>query len=324
MKLEKKLSEEMFRFYLQSSQNFRFPFFDPENPYRRSGIFDRLEDSVMKAGDHFRKHYGEHFISINLRGSWLRGIPIEEDDIDLLFIVRNIPEDEQELILEKCRSILRKDSPSYKICQDREEGGIKIEPISFLDLAKAEVIFNRFLYGLKRLIQPNKYSRRDSFQDSYFGSRLREKLVLFVKSGILIPYVGWIFGKDRKKQVFAAFERFLPLPTKPLNIYTEQEIDFAKEVIRLIFIARNLIYPSIRRKEFYRNSDFDPTQATDEAVKLYRPIESLEIIHARAVLNYIFTVRVEQFLLGKSHIKERVEKFSATYDKLVDYILHSA
>ena len=314
----------MFRFYLQSSQNFRFPFYDPENPYRRSGIFDRLEDSVLKAGDHLRKQYGERFISINLRGSWLRGIPIEEDDIDLLFIIRNVPEDEKNLILETCRAILTKDNPGYKVCQDREEGGIKVEPISFLDLAEVDVIFNTFLYGLKRLVQPSKLSRRDSFQDSFFGSKLREKLLIFVQSGILIPYVGWIFGKDRKKEVFSELERFLPLPTKPLNVYTEQEIDFAKEVIRQTFIARNLVYPSIRRKEFYGNSDFDPSQSIHEAQKLYRSLESLEVIHAKAVLNYAFTVRVERSLLGKSRIRERVEKFAATYDRLIDYILHSA
>lgn len=323
MELEKKLTEKMFRFYLGSSQKYRFPFFDPENPYRKSGMFVGIENSVLEAGDRLRKQYGENFVSINMRGSWLRGIPIKEDDIDLLFIVRNLPKNEEKFILKTCRSILKKENPNYKVCHPKMEGGIKVEHISFLDLAEVDLIFNKFLYGLKRFIQPTKNSKRDSYQDSYFGSKQREKLVLFLKSGILIPYVGWIFGKDRKREVFDALERFLPIPTKPLKIYSEQEIDFAKEVIRQIFIARNLVYPSIRRKEFYQDSDFDPSKAMDEALKLYWTLEPLEVVHARALLNYVYTVRVEQFLLGKSQIKGRVEKFAATYDRLVDYILQS-
>jgi len=312
----------MFRFYLRSSYDFRFPFFDPENPYRKSGIFDRFEDSVLNAGDLLRKHYGERFIAINLRGSWLRGIPVEEDDIDLLFIVRSITQEEKEHILETSRFLLAKDDPSYMVCQSKMEEGIKVEPISFFDLAEADVILNTFLYGLKRSIRPDTDSQRDSFQDSYFGSKLREKLVVFIKSGILIPYVGWIYGKERKKEVFAELERFLPVPTKPLKIYAEQEVDFAKEVIREIFVARNLVYPSLRRQEFYGDSDFDASQALDEAVNLYRCIGPLEVIHARAVLNYVFTARVERHLFGTSRVRERVEKFAASYDRLVDYILH--
>ena len=89
--LYKKVTEKKLRLYLESSTHFRFPFFDPENPYRKNSLFLHLEETVMEAGSKFQKEYGQNFVSINLRGSWLRGIPLEEDDIDLLFIIRNLP-----------------------------------------------------------------------------------------------------------------------------------------------------------------------------------------------------------------------------------------
>ena len=74
--LEKSVTEENLRFYLESSTRFRFPFYDPENPYRKNGLFVHLEETVMEAGEKFQNDYGENFVSINLRGSWLRATTI--------------------------------------------------------------------------------------------------------------------------------------------------------------------------------------------------------------------------------------------------------
>ena len=87
IKLKKSISKEQIYFYLKSCKYFRFPFFDPSNCYRRDGLFGQLEDTLNLVGVKMKEEYGDNFVSINLRGSWLRGIPIAGDDLDVLFIV---------------------------------------------------------------------------------------------------------------------------------------------------------------------------------------------------------------------------------------------
>ena len=59
-----------------------------------------------------------------------------------------------------------------------------------------------------------------------------------------------------------------------------------------------------------------------EAMALYRSLEPLEEVHARAVINYIYIAKIEEKLLGRKLAHERVEKFAPSYDKLVHDILH--
>jgi len=321
-KLPKKTTEEIFRFYLQSSTHFRFPYFDPENPYRKNGLFTHLEDTLMEAGEKLHECYGKNFISINLRGSWLRGIPLEDDDIDLLFIVRGLPQEVRKHILEYCRTILRKKHQIYKVCEGKIEGGVKVEPINFFDLEKTAFILKSFMYGLDHFLRDEARKDRNGFQDSFFGSKMKEKLLDFLKSGILIPYVGWIYGKWKKKEVFGELARLLPVPTKPVGIYSEHEISATKEILRKVFIARNLIYPSQKIQHFVDLSITDARIFMNEALELYRSLEPLESIHSRAVLNYIYTAEIELKLFGKRLIKDRVERFAGNYNNLVHYILN--
>jgi hypothetical protein len=320
--LEKTVTEEKFRFYLESSTRFRFPFYDPENPYRKNGLFVHLEETLMEAGEKFQNDYGENFVSINLRGSWLRGIPLEDDDIDLLFIVRDLPEKERTFILEYCRQILIKRNGIFRVCEGKEEDGIRVDPISFFNMGDVFTTMNTFMYGLGQFLEDSTRNYRDSHQDSFFGSRLQEKLVQFLKSGILIPYVGWIYGKWKKKEVFAELSQYLPIPSAKTGLYAKEEVEETKEILRQTFIARNLIYPAINLKKFVSLSDIDIPEAKKEAVALYRSLEHLERIHARAIMNYLYTSAIESKLFGQRLIKKRVMKFSGNYDKLVDYILH--
>jgi hypothetical protein len=134
--------------------------------------------------------------------------------------------------------------------------------------------------------------------------------------------VGWIYGKWKKKEVFAELSNYLPIPSAKTGIYQNEEVDETKEILRQTFIARNLIYPAINLKKFVSLSEVDIPEAKKEATALYRSLESLERIHARAITNYLYTSAIELKLFGQRTIKKRVERFSGHYDKLVDYILH--
>lgn len=306
---------------MDSSRHFKFPFFDPENPYRKNGLFGHLEDTLMEAGGTFQREYGGNFISINLRGSWLRGIPLEDDDIDLLFIIRDLPEEEHSNIQTYCRKVLREKNHLYRVCEGKVEEGVWVDPITFLDMAKVPAIMSLFMYGLRHFLEDDQRKQRDRYQDSFFGSKLQEKLSKFVQSGILIPYVGWIYGKWRKKEVFDEIAPFLPIPSKKAGLYEEEEVDQTKEILRQTFIARNLIYPAIKLKEFVAPCEIYIAEFKEEALVLYRSIEPLKGIHARAVINYLYASAIEFKLFGQRLIKERVKKFAGHYDKLVHHIL---
>lgn len=320
--LPKRTTEAKFRFYLLSSVNFRFPFYDPTNPYRKNDLFTQLEDTLIEAGETLQKEYGDNFVSINLRGSWLRGIPLEDDDIDLLFIVRDLPKREQDQILKYCRSTLRKKREIYRVCEGKEEGSVKVEPINFFNLSEISLIFNSFMYGLNQFLEQDSRRERDVFQDSFFGSKMREKLLAFLKSGILVPYVGWIYGKAKKKDVFDELAKYLPIPSQNTGIYSAKDVSATKGIIRKAFIARNLIYPSTKIEHFVRLSASDISVFMEEALELYEALRPLRRIHSQAVLNYIYTSELELKFFGRRMIVDRVEKFAGSYNKLVDYILH--
>jgi hypothetical protein len=280
-----------------------------------------LEETLMEAGAKFENEYGQNFVSINLRGSWLRGIPLEDDDIDLLFIIRDLPMKEQFYIQSYCRQVLREKNQVYKVCEGKEEDGRRVDPISFLDLNQLPTIMGSFMYGLRHFLNSNKTDQRDRFQDSFLGSKIREKLANFLQSGILIPYVGWIYGKWKKEEVFDELDSYLPIPSSEAGIYGEEEVEETKDILRQTFVARNLIYPAINLKEFVDPSEIHVPEFKEQALALYRSIEPLKRIHARAVMNYLYTSALEFKLFGYRLIMDRVERFAGHYDKLVHYIL---
>ncbi len=314
--LKKTITQEQIRFYLKSCKYYRFPFFDPRNCYRKSGLFDRLEEALDETGRMLQMEYGRNFLSINLRGSWLRGIPIWGDDVDVLFIVNDLPKEKKLNILDYARKELRKKNPLFKMCEGKIEAGQKVEPITFLDLAEIPHIMNKYMYGLGHFLHRYESSGRDEFQDDFFGSKLTSKKTSFLKSGILIPYVGWIYGRDRKQEVFEVINRFLPIPTKKTGIYSEKEIDETKETLRQAFIARNLVYPSLELKKAVRLTN-ELADRKDEAMNLYKNLAPLQEVYARAVINFLYTVKVEEKLLNTVVTPERIEKFAPTYDQLV-------
>jgi predicted nucleotidyltransferase len=319
--LDQSVTEEKLRFYLESSRHFMFPFYDPENPYRKNGLFLHLEDTLMEAGEKFQRDYGENLISINLRGSWLRGIPLEDDDIDLIFIIRDLPAEEQIRIQTYCREVLREKNHLYRVCEGKVEDGVRVEPITFLDMTKFPTIMSLFMFGLRHFLQDNRKKQRDDYQDSFFGSKLQEKLSKFLQSGILIPYVGWIYGTWKKEEVFDEIATFLPIPSRKVGLYGEDEVEETKEILLQTFIARNLIYPAIKLKRFVAPSEIHVPEFEEEALMLYRSIEPLGGVHARAIMNYLYTSALELKLYGYRLIMDRVEKFAGTYDKLVHHIL---
>jgi len=319
--LDKKVTEKKIRFYLESSTHFLFPYFDPENPYRKNGLFVHLEETLMEAGAKFQKDYGKNFVSINLRGSWLRGIPLEEDDVDLLFIIRNLPLKEQSYIQSYCQKVLREKNQIYRVCEGKEEDGMRVDPISFLDLMQVPTIMGSFMYGLRHFLEDQRRKQRDNYQDSFFGSKLQEKFSNFLQSGILIPYVGWIYGKWKKIEVFDELGSYLPIPSRDTGIYGEDEVKETKDILLQTFVARNLIFPAIKLKTFISPSDIHIPEFKEEALALYKSIEPLKGVHARAVMNYLYKSALELKLFGHRLIMDRVKMFGGHYDKLVDYIL---
>ncbi len=324
LKLKKNISKQQIIFYLKSCKHYRYPFFDPTNCYRRDGLFPMLEEALLQIGERMSKEYGENFFSINLRGSWLRGIPTRGDDVDVLFIVSDLPAAAKLDIQEYARRSLQRKHPMFQMCDGKIELGMKVDPIVFLDLTQVRTIMNSYMYGLGRFLKRQVESDRDDYQDSFFGSKLTEKKTQFLKSGILIPYVGWVYGRDRKREVFDEIERYLPLPTMPTRLYSVEEITETKETIRQAFIARNLIYPSLEIKKWVDLKASDVNDLKNEAMHLYRALEPLPEVYSRAVINYIYTLEIEARLLGQVVTLERVEKFAPSYDQLVYDIVEMA
>jgi len=319
--LKKTITQDQIKFYLKSCKNFRFPFFDPENCYRKDGLFTDLEETLFRIGEDMQKKYGRNFIAVCLRGSWLRGIPLEGDDVDVLYIVDGIPPEDLHDIHQETQRQLRKRNELFQMCEGKIEGGRKVAPITTLDIRGIAILMNKYLYGLDTFLRLSRMEGRDRYQEDFLGSRLTEKKSKFLKSGILIPYVGWIYGRNRKPEVFNEIGRFLPIPTKRASIYTPTEIEEAKETIRVAFIARNLIYPSIEIKKMTELSEEDLGDFKRVAIALYAALEPLEEVYSRAVINYLYTVKIEQKLFNRSMTPERVGKFAPTYDKLVSDIM---
>jgi len=321
--INKKTNLATIKFYLRASHEFRFPFYHPDNPLRKNGLFDLLEDTLNEIGEKLRNKYGENFLSINLRGSWLRGIPTAEDDIDVLFIVNDLPAEDQNYILDFTRKSLFMACDLFMMCAGKIEGGVRTDPITFLDLSQVSRIMNSYMYGLGSYFSKQiNEQQRDDYQDFFMGSRIREKKLSLLKSGILIPYVGWIYGKENKSKVFDTIAEFLPIPSQNKGLYSKETIEECKQTIRQAFLARNLIYPSLKIQHLLDLKKWDVTLAKNKALSLFKALEAIESIHARAVVNYIYLDQIEVKLLGKSSLEERVERFAATYDVLVDYILH--
>jgi hypothetical protein len=322
--LKKTINDEQMRFYLKSCKHYRFPFFDPRNCYRKIGLFDKLEETLFDIGEQMQQEFGDAFVSINLRGSWLRGIPIKGDDVDVLFVVNGLSKDQKQRILEYSRMTLAQKDILFRMCEGKIESGLKVEPITFLDLQTIPPIMNKYMYGLEAFIRRHEEKGRDAYQDLYFGSKLTEKKSEFLKSGILIPYVGWIYGSGRKKEVFDEIGKYLPIPTKKVSIYSEFEIEEAKETLRQAFIARNLVYPSLDVKKGVHLSEQNVHEYKKQAIKLYKNLAPLEDVFARAVVNYLYTIKIEDKLIGEILTPDRIQKFSPTYDQLVYDIVEKA
>jgi len=324
LRLKKNISKQQIIFYLKSCRYYRYPFFDPTNCYRRDGLFPMLEETLVQIGERMSQEYGKNFISINLRGSWLRGIPIRGDDVDVLFIISDLPAAAKADIQAFTRRSLQEKHPLFDMCEGKVEFGLKVDPIIFLDLTQVRTIMNSYMYGLGRFLKGQSGDDRDEYQDSFFGSKLTEKKTQFLKSGILIPYVGWVYGRERKREVFEEIERCLPLPTMPTRLYSEEEVRETKETIRQAFIARNLIYPSLEIKKWVDLTALEVNDLKKEAMFLYRALEPLPEVYSRAVINYIYTLEIEARFLGQVVTPERVEKFAPSYDQLVSDILEMA
>ena len=116
----------------------------------------------------------------------------------------------------------------------------------------------------------------------------------------------------KKEEVFDELGSYLPIPTRETGIYREEEVEETKDILRQTFIARNLIYPAINLKAFVDPEEIQHPEYKEEAFALYRSIESLKRVHARAVINYLYTSALEHKLFGYRLIMDRVERRPAS------------
>jgi hypothetical protein len=113
--------------------------------------------------------------------------------------------------------------------------GMHVEPIRFLDLDHVEHILKSYMYGLAGML----YEQIDE-KDIVGRSRLAEKKRVLLQSGILIPYLLWVYGLENVSRVFRLISQYLPIPTRPIPLFGADVIDETKETLRQAYIARTL------------------------------------------------------------------------------------
>ena len=78
--------------------------------------------------------------------------------------------------------------------------GIELQPVRFLDLDQVEAILKSYMYGLARMLYEGADDKKG--EDFVGRSRLAEKKRILLQSGILIPYLLWVYGMENVSRVF--------------------------------------------------------------------------------------------------------------------------
>jgi hypothetical protein len=196
--------------------------------------------------------------------------------------------------------------------------GFEVQPIRFLDLNQIEVILMSYMYGLADMLY------REQDERGVVGrAPLAEKKALLLKSGILIPYLLWVYGMENLSRVFHRIAQYLPVPTRPTRSFSADIIDEAKQTIRQGYIARTLTGQPIKltRVMGYHLPEIEEgdwgSQPHREAEELFFALRPLRTIYDEAVRKHIIQSKIELEVIGRRLSPERIMAFAPSYDGLV-------
>jgi hypothetical protein len=300
--------------FFRSLMLYEYPILDPNNRFAES--FGRLLEELTRIGDRLRQEFPENLVSVGLRGSYSHGHPYDGDDVDVLFIGESLTPEIEEAVLRITREDLA--PVGFELCGGKLDMGFEVEPIRFLDLNDVEVILKSYMYGLANML----YREQDE-QGVVGRAPLAEKKALLLKSGILIPYLLWVYGMENLSRVFHRIGQYLPIPTRPTQSFSADVIDETKQTIRQGYIARTLTGQPIKLTMVmgYHLPEIEDedwgSQPHREAEELFFALRPLRTIYQEAVRKHIIQGKLELEVIGRRLSPERIMAFAPTYDGLV-------
>jgi hypothetical protein len=305
--------EEMEEFF-RSFMLYEYPVLDPNSRYHV--IFRRLLDGLTVIGDRLKQEFPDQLVALGLRGSYSHGHPYEGNDVDVLFMGEGLTPEIEEVMIRISDEELA--SREFELCHGKMERGFRVKPVRFLDLDHVEHILKSYMYGLSGMLY------EDVDEKNVVGrSRLAEKKRILLQSGILIPYLLWVYGLENVSRVFRLISQVLPIPTRPIPLFGADVIDEAKETLKQAYIARTLTgrpmhltlatgyeVPGVEEEDF-------GSAVHREAEELFRALEPLTIIHEEAIRKHIIQAKLEMEVVGRRLSPERILTFAPSYDGLV-------
>ena len=199
-----KAREEMQEFF-RSFMLYEYPILDPNSRYHV--IFQQLLEILVRIGDRLKQQFPEKLVSLGLRGSYSHGHPYEGDDVDVLFIGEGLTSEIEEVTLRITREELEPNG--FELCHGKAEMGLQLQPVSFLDLKKDETILKSYMYGLAAML----YREADE-NTLVTDPPLAQRKSRLLQSGILVPYLLWVYGLENVSRVFGLISQYLPIPQK--------------------------------------------------------------------------------------------------------------
>jgi hypothetical protein len=137
--------------FIDSFWKFEFPICDRNNT--NWPLFQSLLQVVKTIGDFLAKRWPDNYIATTMRGSYSHGHPYRGNDVDLLFIGRNVSGDTMDEWLAHAGEFLSRGAQGFALCAGRYELGMEIQPIRFLDILDISVIIQKYLYGLQSFLR---------------------------------------------------------------------------------------------------------------------------------------------------------------------------
>ena len=305
--------EEVKEFF-RSFMLYEYPILDPNSRYHV--IFRQLLETLTLIGDRLKQEFPDKLVALGLRGSYSHGHPYEGNDVDVLFMGEGLTAEIEELMLHITEEELA--PRGFELCQGKVEMGVELKPIRFLDLNDVEGILKSYMYGLTGML----YEEQD--EEAMVGrSRLAEKKRILLQSGILIPYLFWVYGLENVSRVFRLISRYLPIPTRPISLFAADVIDETKETIKQAYIARTLTGRPIHLTmatgyEVPDVEDEDYGSAVHrEAEELFWALRPLKRIYQEAIRKHIIQAKLETEVIGRRLSPERILTFAPSYNGLV-------
>jgi len=305
--------EEVKEFF-RSFMLYEYPILDPNSRYYET--FRVLLDTVTVIGDRLKQEFPDRLVALGLRGSYSHGHPYEGNDVDVLFMGENLTPEIEEVMLRVAEEEL--EPRDFELCHGKVEMGMELQPVRFLDLGRVEEILKSYMYGLSAMLYEDEEGKVIVGR-----SRLAEKKRILLQSGILIPYLLWVYGLENVSRVFRLISQVLPVPTRPIPMFGADVIDETKETIKQAYIARTLTgrpihltmatgyqVPGIEAEDW-------GTAVHREAEELFFALRPLTKIYDEALRKHIVQAKLEMEVIGRRLSPERILTFAPSYNGLV-------